>query len=79
MFAGPDLVLQDQKSDSRKSERNHCTSQRPKWRGDKEGSYSLRCVRKTPEKYSRKNLYSWVETENPIHIVPPLALFKPGS
>ena len=35
--------------DSQKSERNHCTSQEPKWREDKDGNFSFRCGRKTPE------------------------------
>ncbi len=36
----------------------------------------FRCVRKTPENYSRENPPNQVGTENPIHKVPPLAEFE---
>ena len=46
-------------------------------REDKEGSFSFRCGRKTPQSYSRKNMQSSKDW-NLIHIVP-LVGFEPGS
>ena len=35
--------------DSQKSKLNHCTSQEPKWRANKEGTFGFRYRRKTTE------------------------------